>query len=69
MKQWRQHVADADFADKLGHKAIKMLIIRARGVFAFEKSRVALWEGGVAQRHAKMAWENHYIVYFKENES
>ena len=48
-----------------------MLSIRARGEiclwkkgrvakFAFEKGSVAIREGGVAFRHAKMAWEKHY---------
>jgi hypothetical protein len=27
--------------------------------FAFEKGSVAIREGGVAFRHAKMAWEKH----------
>ena len=35
--------------------------------FAFEKGRVAIREGGVAFRHAKMAWEKHY-TYIKDND-
>ena len=52
-----------------------MLSIRARGEiclwkegrvakFAFEKGSVAIREGGVAFRHAKMAWEKRYNKYW-----
>jgi hypothetical protein len=33
--------------------------------FAFEKGSVAIREGSVAFRHAKMAWEKHYGLSYR----